>query len=120
MSQEVHDYLSVLPEDQRAALQGLRQVVSQILPESVESMSTNVPAFYYKGKYLVSFGAAKGHIALFVMQGDAMKSLAKELEGYDTGSRVIRFTPASPLPVQLVERVVRFRQAEIDAKLKAD
>lgn len=107
-------YLSKLPEVQKSALQQLRQTITLLVPEATETISSNVPAFRYKGKYLVSFSAAKDHLALLVMQGDAMKSLARELETYDTGSRIIRFTPDNPLPRDLIEKIVYLRQSEID------
>jgi uncharacterized protein YdhG (YjbR/CyaY superfamily) len=116
MAQDTDAYLKNLPETQRAALQRLRQIISYTIPGAKETMSTNVPAFYYKGKYLVSFSAAKSHLALLVMQGDAMKSFSGELKPYDTGSRIIRFVADKPLPQELVERIVRFRQAEIDTQ----
>jgi len=109
-------YLDSLPVVQKAALQQLRQDIKKLVPEAAETISTNVPAFKYKGKYLVSFSATKNHLALLVMQGNAMKSLAHDLKGYDAGSRIIRFTPDSPIPRDLLETIVRFRTAEIDQK----
>jgi uncharacterized protein YdhG (YjbR/CyaY superfamily) len=115
MQLDTDKYLNRLPEAQKAALQQLRHTIVSFVPEAKERISTNVPAFYYKGKYLVSFSAAKDHLALLVMQGDAMKALAHELGSYDTGSRIIRFAPDKPLPAELVEKIVRLRQAEIDS-----
>ena len=67
------------------------------------------------GKYLVSFGAAKAHVSLFVMRGAALKKLEDELVGYDTSNTVIRFTPDKPLPTPIVEKIVKLRIEEIDA-----
>lgn len=115
-SPEIDQYINRLPEAQKAALQQLRQDIALLVPEATETMSTKVPAFRYKGKYLMSFSATKNHLALLVMQGGAMKSLTQELQEYDTGSRIIRFTPDNPLPHDLLEKIIRFRQVEIDQK----
>jgi uncharacterized protein YdhG (YjbR/CyaY superfamily) len=114
MSSVTEQYLDDLPDAQRAALQHLRQTILLQVPDAVEVISTNVPAFRYKGKYLVGISAAKNHLALLVMQGNAMKSFSQDLEPYDTGRRIIRFTADNPLPTDLVEKIVRFRQSEID------
>lgn len=114
MATNTEEYLNGLPEKQRTALQRLRETILSLVPEAVESISTNVPAFRYKDKYLVSIDATKKHLSLLVMQGDALKSLSDELEAYDAGSRIVRFTPENPLPAGLVERIVKFRQTEID------
>lgn len=108
------EYLKNLPENQRVALQHLREIIMSIVPEVVETISTNVPAFRYRSKYLVSIDATKNHLSLLVMQGDAMKVFSDELRTYDAGSRIIRFTPEEPLPAHLVEKIVLFRKAEID------
>lgn len=107
-------YLTNLPTSHREALQQLRRTIKALVPEATERISTRVPAFYYKGKYLVSFSAARNHLALLVMHGDIVKSLAEELRPYDTGSRIIRFTPEEPLPDGLVRRIVYLRKAQID------
>ena len=114
MGINTEEYLNSLPKEQQTALQNLRETILSLVPEAVESISTNVPAFRYRDKYLVSMDATKNHLSLLVMQGDAMKSISQELESYDAGSRIIRFTPEKPLPADLVERVVKFRQTEID------
>jgi len=114
MSENIDDYLAALPDEQRSALQHLRELIASTVPEAEEGMSTKVPAFRYKGRYLVSFSATPNHLALLVMQGNAMKAFAAELAPYETGSRIIRFTPEQPLPDVLIEKIVRYRQAEID------
>lgn len=117
--QTPHDYLSALPAAQREALENLRGTIQTAAPEAVEGMSSGVPAFRYKGKYLVSFGAAKGHVSLLVMRGAALKILEEELAEYDTSNTIIRFTPDVPLPAALVKKVVTLRMNEIDAQKEA-
>lgn len=115
-SPEINAYIDNLPEAQKHALQQLRNEIRELVPEAVETISTNVPAFRYKGKYLVSFSATSNHLALLVMQGDAMKALAQELKEYNTGNRIIRFTPDKPLPRELLDRIIHYRKSEIDQK----
>jgi uncharacterized protein YdhG (YjbR/CyaY superfamily) len=113
--QSVSEYLSALPEAQEKALRSLRDTIRAAAPDAQETISSGVPAFRYRGKYLVSFGAAKAHVSLFVMRGAALKILEDELLGYDTSNTVIRFTPDKPLPTSLVEKIVKLRIEEIDA-----
>lgn len=110
------EYMNSFPGSQKAKLSEMREIIQSVLPEAEEAISSNVPAFRYKGRYLVSYSATKNHVALLVMQGNAMKSFAGELEGYDTGSRIIRFKPDMPLPKDLIEKIVKYRSSEIDAK----
>ena len=115
MPSPVDTYLAALPADQRQALRDLRAIVHAEVPGADEAIKTRVPAIRYKGKTVVGFGAAKSHVALYVMFGDALAVLRDELSGLDVANRVVRFSPDRPLPAALVRKVVRHRVAEIEA-----
>jgi uncharacterized protein YdhG (YjbR/CyaY superfamily) len=119
MASQIDRYLAALPTEQRAALERLRELLRTAIPGADETIKTRVPALRYKGKTVVGFGAARSHVALYVMFGDALRVLRSELAGFDTSDRVVRFTPERPLPAALVRKVVRHRLAEIDAQTTA-
>jgi uncharacterized protein YdhG (YjbR/CyaY superfamily) len=116
MPSPIDHYLSDLPADQRAALERLHAILQSAIPGAEETIKTRVPALRYKGKTVVGFGAARHHVALYVMFGDALRVVRDELAGYDASDRVVRFAPDQPLPTALVQRIVRHRLAEIDAQ----
>ena len=112
----IDEYLATLPAAQREALDELRATIRAAAPGAQETISSGVPAFKHRGKYLVSFGAAKRHVALYVMRGSALEALEDELKAYDTSNTVIRFAPNEPLPASLVKRIVGIRLGEIEAR----
>src|SRR5947199_208907 len=57
----IDEYLAGVPEDARATLRWLRQVIKAIAPEAAESISYGMPAFKYKGRPLIYMGAARRH-----------------------------------------------------------
>lgn len=116
MSNAIDAYLSALPLAQRTSLQGLRTLLHSAIPNAEETVKTRVPALRYKGKTVVGFGAAVNHLALYVMFGEALHALGRDLAGFDATARVVRFTPDKPLPARLVRRIVRHRLAEIEAQ----
>lgn len=118
MRSAVDEYLARLPKEQREALERLRQVIESVVPGVEEVIRTGVPAFRYNGKPLVSIGAAKRHVALYVMYGAVLETHKEELKAFDTSNTVIRFTPNKPLPARLVARLVKARMAEIDGSIK--
>jgi uncharacterized protein YdhG (YjbR/CyaY superfamily) len=113
---DVNDYLSRVPEDARAALEKLREMIKAAAPGATEGISYQVPTFKHQGRPLVSFGAAKDHCALYVMSPEVMSAHAAELERYETGKGSIRFPPGKPLPSRLVGKLVRARMAEIEQR----
>ena len=114
MGHEVDEYLGRLPTDQREALESLRRTIRSVVPGVEETIRTRVPAFRYKSRPLVSIGAGKRHLSLFIMYGGVLKTHQDELGGFDTSNTVIRFTPDKPIPTPLVRRLVKARVGEID------
>ena len=112
---EIDDYLAALPSVQRRALGQLRTQLHALVPGADEAIKTRVPALRFKGKTVVGFGAAAQHLALYVMFGDALRSMKAHLARFDATARVVRFAPDAPLPPALVRKIVRFRLAEIAA-----
>jgi uncharacterized protein YdhG (YjbR/CyaY superfamily) len=117
-SPEFDAFLAKLPDDQRAALEDLRQVIRRAAPDAVEGLAYGVPAFKYRGRPLVSIGAAKGHCAFYVQSPAVMDAHAADLAGFDTAKGTVRFQASQPLPETLVTTLVHARIAETDAAAK--
>jgi uncharacterized protein YdhG (YjbR/CyaY superfamily) len=114
-SPEVDAFLAAQPEDTRTALEALRRTIAAAAPGADEGIGYGVPAFKYRGRPLVSFGAGKSHCAFYVQSPAIMDAHRGELAAYDTSKGTIRFTPDAPLPEALVTKLVRARIAETDA-----
>jgi uncharacterized protein YdhG (YjbR/CyaY superfamily) len=117
-SPQIDAALAALPDDTRAALQRLRELIAAAAPEAAETISYGVPAFKYRGRAFVSFSAGKsgrGQCAFYVQSPEVMHAHRDELTGYDTSKGTVRFAPDEPLPAELVTKLVRARMAEIDA-----
>ena len=117
-SAEVDAFLAALPEEDRTALEGLRRTISAAAPEAVESINYGVPAFKYRGRPFVSFGAGKNHCAFYVQSPAVMDAHQEELVAYDTSKGTVRFASDNPLPDALVTKLVQARIAEIDSAKK--
>jgi uncharacterized protein YdhG (YjbR/CyaY superfamily) len=114
-SPEIDAYLAAVPDGARAALEDLRATIAEVAPDALEALAYGVPAFRYRGRPLVSFGAARSHCAFYVQSPALMDAHRDELAGYDTSKGTIRFQASQPLPRELVTMLVRGRMAETDA-----
>jgi uncharacterized protein YdhG (YjbR/CyaY superfamily) len=97
------------------ALEDLRRAIATAAPDAVEGIGYGVPAFKYRGRPLVSFGAGKDHCSFYVQSPAVMDAHRDELAEYDTAKGTIRFTVDKPLPAGLVTKLVTARIAETDA-----
>ncbi len=111
--QKVADYLGALPENQRNALERLRSVIRDAVPEAEECISYGIPAFCLDGRPLVSYGATKKHCAFYPMDPEVLEEHLVELSAFETSKGTIRFQPDAPLPDAVVERIVQQRAGTI-------
>jgi len=107
----IDEYLSLLSDDKRAALQKLRKIIRSTVPKAEECISYQICAFRQNGM-LVGFGAAANHCAFYLMSSTTLKAHERELKDYDTSKGTIRFSPDNPLPAALVRKLVRARIIE--------
>jgi uncharacterized protein YdhG (YjbR/CyaY superfamily) len=114
-SSEIDSFLADLPPEMREPLEALRRTIAAAAPDAVEGIGYGVPAFKYRGRPLVSFGAGKNHCSFYVQSPAVIDAHRDELAGYDTAKGTIRFAPDEPLPAGLVTKLVKARIAETDA-----
>ena len=112
----VEEYITALPDEQRAALEELRRTIRAAAPEATEAIGYQIPSFRDRDRALVSYAAFKNHCSLFPMSTAVMVTQAEELEPFLAGKGTIRFTPDAPLPATLVEKLVKARLEENAAR----
>ncbi|MGZ3506008.1 MAG: iron chaperone [Vulcanimicrobiaceae bacterium] len=113
--QTIDEYLALLSNEKRAALEKLRRAIKSAAPEAEECISYRIPAFRLGGRMLVAFGAAANHCA-FYAGAYPVKAHKDELKVYDTSKGTIRFQVDSPLPATLVRKLVKTRIAQYAAQ----
>jgi uncharacterized protein YdhG (YjbR/CyaY superfamily) len=106
-----------LPDDRRPVLLALWAMIRAAAPGAVATIGYGVPALHYRGRALVSIGAAKAPCSLFVQSPAVMVAHAAALAGHPTSKGAVRFRPDAPLPEVLIRLLVRARIAEVDAAL---
>lgn len=115
---DVDDYLAQLPELDRVALEKLRFTIQSAAPDSIECIASLIPTYKLNG-VLVGFAAHKNHLGFYVMSPEVMKQFDDLLIAYETTTTVIRFTNSTPLPSNLVKKIVHARMNENDAIFRA-
>jgi uncharacterized protein YdhG (YjbR/CyaY superfamily) len=109
----VEEYLAALPPERRVVVEELRRTINAAAPEATESIAYQMPALRsHGGQFLVSYAAFKKHYSLFPASDAVVNALGDELTPYLAGKGTIQFPADKPLPVALVERIVRVRVAE--------
>jgi uncharacterized protein YdhG (YjbR/CyaY superfamily) len=109
----IDDYLEDLGDSQRAALERIRRIVLDRVPDAEEGRSYGMPAFRYKRKPLLGFAALKDHLSLFPFSPQVVAAVRGRLAGYDLSKGTIRFTEAKPIPEDVIWEILDLRLEEI-------
>jgi len=108
----VDAYVAAFPPEVRAVLERLRATARKLLPDAQETISYGIPTYKRNGA-VVYFAAFKAHIGFYPpVRGDA--SLEKAVARYAGDKGNLRFPLDEPMPMALIERIVR-HQAKRDA-----
>lgn len=107
----IDEYIDSFPIDKANKLNEMRKIIKNVLPDDVvETISWRMPVFRLNGD-IVFFAGFKNHIGLYPMP-EVIVEFKEELKGYDTTKGSIHFAYDKPLPVTLIEKIVRYRLAE--------
>ena len=105
----VDEYLSEIPEADRALLQKVRSAILGSAKGIQESISYHIPTYKYMGERLIFFAAFKNHCSLIAVDKKILSALNEELKPYKTTGTTIHFSAAKPLPATLIKKIVKLR-----------
>jgi uncharacterized protein YdhG (YjbR/CyaY superfamily) len=113
----VDDYISAFPSDVQTILKKIRTLVRRAAPGATETLSYRIPAFMQDG-VLIYFAGFKHHIGVYPpVRGDAR--LVKAVSRYAGEKGNLRFPLDEPIPYDLIERIVKLRARQNQAKAAA-
>lgn len=115
----IDDYIKSQDKEKQTGLQKIRDIVKKAAPKATEGISYQMPVFKQEGN-LVYFAAAKNHFGFYPMP-KTIEIFKKQLDekGYVYSKGAIQFPLDKPLPVKLIQDMVKFRIKENEIKAGA-
>src|SRR5271156_3121925 len=114
---DIEDFISKFPADVQAILQKVRETIRHAAPEAKETISYMMPAFK-QHRIVVYFAAWEKHIGMYPpVSGD--KALEKAIARYAGPKGNLQFPLDEPIPYDLIERIVKLRVKQDNAKAAA-
>ena len=116
----INEYVSSLPENAQKAMSEIIATIKAKVPNAEEHISYNMPAFKVSGEYFIHFSAWKNHIGMYPIPA-GNEAFQKQIEPYRSAKSSLNFPLDKPMPIKLIEKVIKFRVAENlkDAKVKS-
>lgn len=107
---DVDAYISGFPKDTQKLLKQVRATIKKIAPQAEEVISYGMPAYKLNGP-LLYFAGYKNHIGFYPMPS-AVVAFKKQILDYKWAKGSVQFPFDKPLPLELIEKITRFRVKE--------
>jgi len=107
---DIEGYISNFPKEVQPLLQEIRKAIQEAAPEAKEDIKYGIPTFRFRGN-LVHFAAYDTHIG-FYPTPSGIAAFKDELSKFELGKGTVRFPLDSPIPLELIKKIVEFRVKE--------
>ncbi|HYG51503.1 MAG TPA: DUF1801 domain-containing protein [Flavobacteriales bacterium] len=109
--ENVDAYIAAFPSATQKLLKQVRSTIKKAAPGALELISYGMPGYKLNGKALVYFAGYAGHIGFYATP-TGHEEFKKELSAYNQGKGSVQFPIDEPMPLKLIEKIVRFRVGE--------
>ncbi len=105
----VDDYIDAQPMSSRKVLERLRATILKAIPKAEETISYRIPTYKMDGKVVIYFAGWKQHYSLYPVSASVLAECSGEGRAYTLEKSTIRFPLGEPVPVGLIECIVKAR-----------
>jgi uncharacterized protein YdhG (YjbR/CyaY superfamily) len=116
--QSIDEYIAACPEQSHERLQAVRAVIKKVAPAVKEKISYQIACFELNGRNLVHFAGWKKHISLYPVP-EGSEAFERQIAKYVDGKGTLKFPLDEPLPIKLIERIVKLR-IQVNKKMTTD
>ena len=114
----VNEYIASKPKDLQVILKRVRDAIRNAVPAAKEAISYQIPVYKLDGVPVLYFAGWKKHFSLYPASDALVATFKKELARYELSKGTIRFPLSEPVPVDLIERIAKFRAEQLTQREK--
>jgi len=115
----IDEYIGAQPRDVQPVLERVRAIIRKLLPKAEETISYGVPTYKQHGTYVVYFAGFKEHYSLFPVTEPIVAAYKGDLTRYKASKGTLRFSYTEPVPVKLIQGVVKVLAAAAEDRANA-
>jgi len=113
--QSIDEYIAACPVETQERLRQIRETVKRMAPDAKEKISYQIACFELNGKNLVHFGGWKKHVSLYPVPAGS-EAFERQSAPYMDGKGTLKFPLDEPLPMKLVDQVIKLHIKRIKGK----
>ncbi len=104
--QSIDEYIAACPPDSQDYLRRIRKLIRTLVPDAKEKISYQMAAFERNGRNLIHFAGWKKHVSLYPVPAGS-EAFERQIAKYAGGKGTVKFSLDEPLPLKLIERVIK-------------
>ena len=109
----VSEYLAAQPVANRRALERIRKIILETLPESSDAYSYAIIGFRHRKKFVIYISGWKDHLSFHGFSVSLGNEMVAKYPQLKLKGRTLHFQPTPDLPEVLVKELVLARVAEL-------
>ena len=117
--QSIDEYFAACPVESLAYLAQIRKLIHALAPDAKEKISYQIACFELNGRNLIHFAGWKKHVSLYPVPAGS-EAFERQIAKYAGGKGTVKFPLDEPLPLNLIERVVKLHLAVNKKQTKGD
>ena len=106
--ESIDEYIAACPPESQKYLQTIRKTIRSLAPDAKERISYQIACFERNGKNLIHFAGWKKHVSLYPVPAGS-EAFERQIAKYVDGKGTLKFPLDEPLPVKLIERIVKLQ-----------
>jgi len=115
----VDEYIASQPAAVQGVLELVRSSIRKAVPNAEELISYKIPTYKLRGDPVIYFAGWKQHYSIYPTTNHIVATFKNDLAAYEVKKGTIRFPFSQPVPVKLIERIVKIRAKEVIEREKA-
>jgi uncharacterized protein YdhG (YjbR/CyaY superfamily) len=97
----------------------IRKLIRSLVPDAKEKISYQIACFELNGMNLIHFAGWKKHVSLYPVPAGS-EAFERQIKPYVSDKGTVKFPLDEPLPIKLIERVVKLHLGVNKKKAKGD
>ena len=112
----VDEYIASQPDAAQGVLERVRATIRKTVPRAEEMISYNIPTYKIDGEPVIYFAGWKQHFSLYPVSERIVADCRAGNVPHEVKKATIRFPLAMPVPVELINRIVKLRMKEVASR----
>ena len=109
----VDEYIASKHAATRETLNQVRNAIRNAIPRAEETISYKIPTYKVNGRAALYFAGWSRFYSIYPASKALLAALGDELAGAAIVKSTIRFPLSSPVPVNLIGKIAKFRMKEV-------